>query len=77
MSSVVSERAALVVGAGGRRRATRPPFDPDGHLKDEAVASQLRKLCAEVVRAARQFQADGACDYAEGTGIGPEVGVDR
>jgi hypothetical protein len=37
----------------------------------------LRKLCAEVVRAARQFQADGACDYAEGTGIGPEVGVDR
>jgi FMN reductase len=40
-------------------------FDPDGHLKDEAVASQLRKLGAEVVRAARQFQADGTCDYAD------------
>ena len=46
-------------------------FDPDGHLKDEAVATQLRKLGAEVVRAARQFQANGTCDYAEGTGIGP------
>jgi MFS family permease len=34
-----------------------------------AIASQLRKLGAEVVRAARQFQADGTCDYAEGTGI--------
>jgi FMN reductase len=45
-------------------------FDPDGNLKDEAVASQLRKLGAEVVRAARQFQTDGTCDYAEGTGIG-------
>jgi FMN reductase len=40
-------------------------FDPDGHLKDEAVAAQLRKLGAEVVRAARQFLADGTCDYAE------------
>jgi FMN reductase len=40
-------------------------FDPEGHLKDEAVAGQLRKLGAEVVRAARQFQADGTCDYAE------------
>jgi FMN reductase len=39
-------------------------FDPDGHLKDEAVAAQLRKLGAEVVRAARQFQTDGTCDYA-------------
>ncbi len=42
-------------------------FDPDGHLKDEAVATQLRKLGAEVVRAARQFQADGTCDYAQDT----------
>ena len=49
-------------------------FDPDGRLKDEAIASQLRKLGAEVVRAARQFQAEGTCDYAEGTNIGPEVG---
>ena len=46
-------------------------FDPDGHLKDEAIAAQLRKLGAEVVRAARQFQTDGTCDYAEGTSIGP------
>jgi hypothetical protein len=35
----------------------------------------LRKLGAEVVRAARQFQAHGTCDYAEGTGIGPASGV--
>ena len=40
-------------------------FDPEGHLKDESVATQLRKLGAEVVRAARQFQADGTCDYAD------------
>jgi FMN reductase len=40
-------------------------FDPDGQLKDEAVAAQLRALGAEVVRAARQFQAEGTCDYAE------------
>ena len=40
-------------------------FDPDGHLKDEAVASQLRRLGAEVVRAARQFRAKGTCDYAD------------
>jgi FMN reductase len=44
-------------------------FDPDGHLKDEAVASQLRRLGAEVVRAARQFQAEGTCDYAESAGL--------
>jgi hypothetical protein len=46
-------------------------FDPDGHLKDEAVATQLRKLGAEVVRAARQFQASGTCDYAEGIRTAP------
>jgi FMN reductase len=40
-------------------------FDPDGRLINEAVAAQLRALGAEVVRAARQFQADGTCDYAE------------
>ena len=49
-------------------------FDPDGRLKDEAVASQLRKLGAEVVRAARQFQADGTCDYAEGASTGRSQG---
>jgi FMN reductase len=40
-------------------------FDPDGQLADEAVAGQLRALGAEVVRAARQFQAEGTCDYAD------------
>jgi FMN reductase len=40
-------------------------FDPDGRLKDETVAAQLRKLGGEVARAARQFLADGTCDYAE------------
>jgi FMN reductase len=49
-------------------------FDPDGHLKDEAVAAQLRKLGAEVVRAARQFQTNGTCDYAEDGPVQPAVG---
>jgi len=40
-------------------------FDPDGHLADEAIAGQLRALGAEVVRAARQFRAEGTCDYAD------------
>jgi FMN reductase len=40
-------------------------FDPDGNLTDEGVAGQLRALGAEVVRAARQFQAEGTCDYAD------------
>jgi FMN reductase len=40
-------------------------FDPDGHLSDETIAGQLRALGAEVVRAARQFQAEGTCDYAD------------
>ncbi len=48
-------------------------FDPDGHLKDEAVASQLRKLGAEVVRAARQFRSDGTCDYADEAGVAREA----
>jgi hypothetical protein len=29
------------------------------------VRGQLRALGAEVVRAARQFQAEGTCDYAD------------
>lgn len=33
--------------------------------------SQLRKLGAEAVRAARQFQADGTCDYADVTQAPP------
>ena len=45
-------------------------FDPDGHLKDEAVATQLRKLGSEVVRAARQFRAGGTCDYAQDCSAG-------
>jgi hypothetical protein len=35
------------------------------------VAGQLRALGAEVVRAARQFQAEGTCDYADGGQSGP------
>lgn len=40
-------------------------FDPDGNLASDAIAAQLRALGAEVVRAARQFQRSGTCDYAE------------
>jgi FMN reductase len=40
-------------------------FGPDGQLTDEAVGAQLRALGAEVVRAARQFQTEGTCDYAD------------
>jgi len=40
-------------------------FDPDGQLTDRAIAAQLGALGAEVVRAARQFQTEGTCDYAE------------
>jgi FMN reductase len=40
-------------------------FDPEGRLTDEAIAAQLRALGAEVARAARQFQNEGTCDYAE------------
>jgi FMN reductase len=40
-------------------------FDPDGHLEDETMAAQLRALGAEVLRAARQFRAEGSCDYAD------------
>ena len=40
-------------------------FDPDGRLTDEVVAGQLRGLGAEVLRAARQFHAEGTCDYAD------------
>jgi FMN reductase len=48
-------------------------FDPDGHLKDEAVAAQLRKLGAEVVRAAHQFRTRGTCDYADDAPMQPAV----
>jgi FMN reductase len=47
-------------------------FDPDGRLVDEMVAGQLRELGAEVVRAARQFQADGTCDYADDAQFSPD-----
>ena len=56
-------------------------FDPDGQLTDDAIAGQLRALGTEVVRAARQFQAEGTCDYADdrqfaghGRAVQPEVG---
>jgi hypothetical protein len=35
------------------------------HLSAETIARQLRAPGAEVVRAARQFQAEGTCDYAD------------
>jgi FMN reductase len=50
-------------------------FDPEGHLKDEAVTAQLHKLGAEVVRAARQFQAEGTCDYAMDAPARPAAGA--
>jgi hypothetical protein len=52
--------------AGLPRRAGRrlQSLDPEGHLQDESIATQLHKLRAEAVRAGRQFQADGMCDYA-------------
>ncbi len=50
-------------------------FDPDGHLADEAIAAQLRALGAEVVRAARQFQAEGTCDYADDRQFAPAGGT--
>jgi len=40
-------------------------FDPDGRLVDDAIGVQLQALGAEVTRAARQFHAEGTCDYAE------------
>ncbi|HEV3379445.1 MAG TPA: hypothetical protein VG142_00430 [Trebonia sp.] len=40
-------------------------FDRAGRLADDAVADQLRPLGAEVMRAARQFRAEGTCDYAD------------
>jgi FMN reductase len=49
-------------------------FDPDGRIAGEMIAAQLRELGAEVVRAARQFQADGTCDYAEPAQFQPAVG---
>jgi FMN reductase len=49
-------------------------FDPDGRLVDEMVAVQLRELGGEVVRAARQFQAEGTCDYADSAQFSPAEG---
>ena len=40
-------------------------FGPDGELNDQAIGDQLRALGAEVIRAARQFRAEGTCDYAD------------
>lgn len=49
-------------------------FDPDGRLVDDMVSAQLRELGAEVVRAARQFQAEGTCDYADDAQFAPGGG---
>jgi len=46
-------------------------FDPDGQLADEAIAGHLSALGAEVVRAARQFQTEGTCDYADDRQFAP------
>jgi FMN reductase len=46
-------------------------FDPDGRLMDDMVGTLLRELGAEVVRAARQFHAEGTCDYADVRQFGP------
>ena len=51
---------------------SRQSFDPDGNLRDEAITSQLRALGAEVVRAARQFQTEGTCDYADDRQFQPD-----
>jgi FMN reductase len=40
-------------------------FDPEGQLIDTTISDELQALGAEVVRAAVQFQQEGACDYAE------------
>jgi FMN reductase len=48
-------------------------FDPEGHIADEAIVTQLHALGAEVVRAARQFQDEGTCDYAEDRQFAPGV----
>jgi FMN reductase len=50
-------------------------FYPDGQLADEAVAAQLRALGTEVVRAARQFRAEGTCDYADDKQFAGEGGT--
>lgn len=47
-------------------------FNEDGTPRDTAVAAQLSALGTEVVRAARQFDTDGFCDYSV-----PSVGIDR
>jgi FMN reductase len=51
---------------------SRRSFDPDGNLRDDAIAAQLRALGAEVVRAARQFQTEGTCDYADDRQFQPD-----
>jgi len=65
-AEVVGQAQALLAasGADDRTRALKALDDARAAL-NEAVAAQLRALGAEVVRAARQFQADGTCDYAE------------
>lgn len=52
-------------------------FDPEGRLVDEVVADQLRALGQEVVRAARQFRAEGTCDYADNRQFAPDTGHSR
>jgi FMN reductase len=39
-------------------------FDPDGHVRDESIESQLRALGREVVRVAERFAADSSLQRA-------------
>lgn len=39
-------------------------FDTYGVIQSESIQRQLRALGAEVVRAARQFAAEGSCEYS-------------
>jgi FMN reductase len=46
-------------------------FDWEGRLVNEAVDAQLQARGAEVTRAARQFHAEGTCNYAEDRPLQP------
>lgn len=47
-------------------------FDDEGRPRDPAITAQLHAIGREVVRAARQFDTDGFCDYSV-----PYAGVDK
>jgi len=55
----------------------RQSFDPEGRLVDQVAGDQLRALVQEVVRAARQFRAEGTCDYADDRQFAPGARYSR